>query len=681
VSRARGAAGTSAAPAEQRAEELRIQLDRHAHRYYVLDDPEISDAEYDKLFRELVDIEAAHPELQTPDSPTQRVGGAPLEGFTKALHRAPMLSLGNAFSAGEVEEFTRRCERAIGKVSGYVCELKIDGLAVSLLYEDGRLVRGATRGNGVEGEDVTAQLRTVRSIPTSLRTTGRALPAVLEVRGECYMPKPAFAQLNERLDEAGKPRYANPRNAAAGAVRQLDPRVTASRGLQTFTYQLDPAEPARSQDEVLTTLEELGFRVNPHRVRVDGVEGILAYVEEWGERRHSLDYETDGVVIKVAALAEQIELGTISRSPRWAIAYKFPPEEVETVVEDIRVYVGRTGAATPVAWLEPVLVAGTTVKRATLHNEDEVARKDVRVGDSVVLHKAGDVIPEIVRVILERRPRDAKPWEVPASCPSCGSDLVREEGEVVRRCINPLCPAQRNERLFHFASRAGVNIEGLGAQIIVQLVERGYVEDAADIYRVTREQLLTLDGFADKSADNLLHSIEARRTVALTRLINALGIRHVGDHTAEVLARRFGSLETLASATEDELAGTEGIGPIVAHAVAEWFASRPAQQLIAKLRDVGVRAQAPAGGGADGPWQGQTWVLTGTLSSMTRPQAEERVRALGGNPGSSVSAKTHTVVAGEAAGSKLEKAQRLNVRVLDEEAFLAELATAESARA
>jgi DNA ligase (NAD+) len=669
------------AGAEERAAELRRALDYHGHRYHVLDDPEISDAEYDRLFRELVDIEEAHPELRTDDSPTLRVGGAPLPGFTKARHRAPMLSLGNAFSHEEVEEFTRRCERLIGSVGGYVCELKIDGLAISLLYEGGRLVRGATRGNGVEGEDVTAQLRTVRSIPMSLRATGRHLPPILEARGECYLPKPAFAALNARLDEAGKPRYANPRNAAAGAVRQLDPRVTASRGLQTFMYQLDPAEPATSQDEVLATLEELGFRVNPHRARVDGVAGIVAYLEEWRDRRHELDYETDGVVIKVASLAEQLELGFVSRSPRWAIAYKFPPEEVETVVEDIRVYVGRTGAATPVAWLSPVIIAGTTVKRATLHNEDEVARKDVRVGDAVVLHKAGDVIPEIVRVILEKRPPDARPWVVPPACPSCGSELVREGAEVVRRCVNPLCPAQRVERIIHFASRAGVNIEGLGAAIVEQLVERGYVADPADIYGLTREQLLTLDGFADKSADNLLRNIDARRTVPLQRLVNALGIRHVGDHTAEALATRFGSLEALEDAGEEDLAGTEGIGAVVAHEVARWLGSQPARELIDKLRAAGVHAEAPAGARPDGPWKGQTWVVTGTLSSMTRAQAEERIRALGGNPGGSVSSKTHTVVAGEAAGSKLEKAQRLNVRVLDEEGFLAELAAAEAAAA
>jgi DNA ligase (NAD+) len=663
-----------------RAAELRRLLEHHGHRYYVLDSPEIEDHEYDRLFRELLELEAAHPELQSPDSPTQRVGSAPLEAFTKARHRMPMLSLSNAFSALEVEEFARRARRGLGAVSGYVCELKIDGLAVSLLYEQGRLVRGATRGNGVEGEDVTAQLRTVRSIPVELRppATG-ALPAVIEVRGECYLPKSAFARLNTELDDQGKPGYANPRSAAAGAVRQLDSRITARRGLQTFMYQLDPSDPAETQAGVLGVLGELGFRVNPHHRRVEEVAGVLTYLDEWRERRHELDYETDGVVIKVDDLAQQRELGSVSRSPRWAVAYKFPPEEVETTVLDIAVQVGRTGAATPVAQLEPVLVAGSVVRRCTLHNEDEVGRKDVRVGDLVLLHKAGDVIPEIVRVLVERRRRELAPWAMPANCPSCGAELVREPGEAVRRCVNPLCPAQRRERLRHFASRAGVNIEGLGEAIIDQLVERGYVEDAADIYRATREQLLTLDGFAERSADNLLAAIQARRRVPLGRLVNALGIRHVGEHTAIALAARFGSLEALEAASTEALLTTEGIGQVVAEALARWFGAAQGRELLARLRAAGVEAlpdTGAAGGGGPGPWQGQTWVLTGSLENLTRQQAEDRIRALGGIPGSSVSRKTTAVVAGGSPGSKLEKAQRLGVRVLDEAGFLSELEAA-----
>jgi DNA ligase (NAD+) len=404
------------AAARKEATELRRVIDHHAHRYHVLDDPEITDAEYDQLFRRLLELEQAHPELVTEDSPTQRVGGAPLDGFVKTLHRTPMLSLGNAFTPDEVADFARRVERAAGAVSGYVCELKIDGLAISLLYEQGRLVRGATRGNGVEGEDVTAQLRTVRSIPAALRRLDGHVPDVVEVRGECYLPKAVFARINAEQDEKGKPRYANPRNAAAGAVRQLDPRITARRGLQTFMYQLDPPAPASSQDGVLRLLGDLGFRVNPHAQRVDSLESILAYLDDWRDRRHELEYETDGVVVKVAGLDEQAELGAVSRSPRWAIAYKFPPEEVETTVLDIHVQVGRTGAVTPVAVLEPVQVAGSTVRRCTLHNEDEVRRKDVRVGDAVLLHKAGDVIPEIVRVLVDRRPSPPPAeWQMPTS--------------------------------------------------------------------------------------------------------------------------------------------------------------------------------------------------------------------------------------------------------------------------
>jgi DNA ligase (NAD+) len=661
---------------EKRYRELRAEVERHSHLYHVLDRPEIADAEYDRLFAELSRIEAEHPELGDADSPTQRVGGTPLDAFAKAVHRVPMLSLGNAFSVEEVEDFVARIRRLIGDVEGYVCELKIDGLAVSLSYRDGRLVRGATRGNGVQGEDVTAQLRTVRSVPTTLRSVKSGLPAEIEVRGEAYLPKPALAALNARLEEEGKPTYANPRSAAAGGVRQLDPRITAARGLQTFMYGVDPPGPARSQAQLLGFLEELGFRVNPHRRQVRDVEGILAFLEEWGEKRHQLDYDTDGVVIKVDRLDQQAELGFVARSPRWAIAYKFPPEEVETTVEDILVQVGRTGAVTPVAALTPVQVAGTVVRRATLHNEDEIARKDIRVGDTVILHKAGDVIPEVVRVLTDRRPAGSRPWVMPDVCPSCSGPLEREEGEVVRRCNNALCPAQRRERLRHFASRQAMNIEGLGEAIIDQLIDRGHVSDPADLFRLDKATLLTLDGFADRAATRLLDAIAARREVPLARLVNALGIRHVGEHTAFTLAARFGTLEALAAATEEQLLSTEGIGAVVAHHVAAWFSSDQGRALIDKLGEVGVRAEPAAGHG--GPWAGQTWVLTGSLEALTRPVAEARIRAVGGTPGSSVSKKTHTVVAGPGAGSKLEKAQRLGVRVIDEPSFLAELERAEA---
>jgi len=664
------------APEEARARhaELVRTIEHHAHRYYVLDSPEIEDSEYDALFRELANLEELHPELQTPDSPTQRVGAAPVEAFAKAPHRTPMLSLANAFGVEEVEEFVRRVERAVGAVDAYVCELKIDGLAVSLSYKDGQLLRGATRGNGLEGEDVTAQLRTVRTIPTRLLAGVGGVPAEIEVRGEVFLPKGAFARLNEDLDERGKPRYANPRNAAAGSVRQLDPRITARRGLRAFMYAIDPPGEAGTQAGVLDALDRLGLPTNPHRRVVSNVEGIAGYVEEWRDRRHDLDYDTDGVVIKVAPLALQEELGAVARSPRWAIAYKFPPEEVETVVLDIIVSVGRTGAATPVAVLEPALVAGTTVRRATLHNEDEVARKDIRIGDTVLLHKAGDVIPEVERPLLEKRPEGAAPWRMPDRCPSCDTELVREEGEVVRRCVNPLCPAQRRERLRHFASRASLNIEGLGEAIIDQLVDGGHVADAADIFRLDKATLLTLDGFADKSADNLLRAIDERRHVSLGRLINALGIRHVGEHTAFTLAAHFGTLDALTAAGEEELLAVEGVGPVVARSVAGWFASEPGRELLRRLAEVGVEAEQTEA--STGPWTGQTWVLTGGLDGLTRPEAEARIRALGGTPGSSVSRKTHAVVAGAAPGSKLEKAQRLGVRVLDEAQFLAELEAA-----
>ena len=660
--------------ARVRHAELVRTVEHHAHRYYVLDSPEIEDSEYDALFRELVGLEELHPELQTPDSPTQRVGAAPVEAFAKAPHRTPMLSLANAFGVDEVEEFVRRVERVVGTVDAYVCELKIDGLAVSLSYRDGQLVRGATRGNGLEGEDVTAQLRTVRTIPTRLLAGVGGIQAEIEVRGEVFLPKSAFARLNEELDERGKPRYANPRNAAAGSVRQLDPRITARRGLRAFMYAIDPPGDAGTQAGVLDALDRLGLPTNPHRRVVSNVEGVAAYVEEWHDRRHDLDYDTDGVVIKVASLALQEELGAVARSPRWATAYKFPPEEVETVVLDIIVSVGRTGAATPVAVLEPALVAGSTVRRATLHNEDEVARKDIRIGDTVLLHKAGDVIPEVERPLLEKRPDGAQPWRMPERCPSCDTELVREEGEVVRRCVNPLCPAQRRERLRHFASRAGLDIEGLGEAIIDQLVDGGHVADAADLFRLDKATLLTLDGFADRSAENLLRAIDERRHVPLGRLVNALGIRHVGEHTAFTLAAHFGTLDALAGAPEEGLLAVEGIGPVVARSVAGWFASEPGRELLHRLAEVGVEPERTEA--STGPWTGQTWVLTGGLDALSRPEAEARIRALGGTPGSSVSRKTHAVVAGASPGSKLEKAQRLGVRVLDEAQFLAELEAA-----
>lgn len=662
--------------AGQRAAELRRLLDHHAHLYYVLDDPAISDADYDALFRELVELETRFPEVQTPDSPTLRVGGPPADSFAKVRHRAPMLSLANAFSAAEIDAFVRRIERAGLHPHGYAVELKIDGLAISLTYRDGRLIRGATRGNGVEGEDVTANIRTIRSIPPVLRATPSGMPAEFEVRGEVYLPKQNFAALNRHLEELGKPGYANPRNAAAGAVRQLDPSVTAKRGLQTFMYQLEPRGPAATQSDVLSLLSTMGFRVNPHAQRVNSVPEVIAFTDRWREARHDLEYETDGVVVKVDDVALQDELGAVARSPRWAVAYKFPPEQVETVVRDIAVQVGRTGAVTPVALLDPVPVAGSTVRRCTLHNEDEVARKDIRIGDTVLLHKAGDVIPEIVRVLTERRPPDSRPWAMPPNCPSCDGPAVRETGEVVRRCLNPLCPAQRRERLRHFAARPALNIEGLGEAVIDQLVDSGLVHDPADLFRLTVDQVRVLEGFAQRSAEKLVASIAARRNPPLGRLINALGLRHVGEHMAAALAVRFGTLDALEAASEESLRDTEGVGATVAQSVARWFTSDEGRELIRRLREVGVEATPPLR--SEGPWSGETWVLTGVLTSMSRAQAEEAIRHRGGHPASSVSRKTTVVVAGEDAGSKLEKAQRLGVRVIDEDEFLQRLASTPS---
>ncbi len=663
--------------ARNRALELRDLLDHHSHLYYVLDRPEIEDSEYDRLLRELVDIETEYPELVTQDSPTQRVGGAPLDAFRKVAHVTPMLSLGNAFSVDEVGGFVRRVEREVSRVEGYCCELKIDGLAISLTYRDGSLVRAATRGNGIEGEDVTNNIRTIRSVPIRLRQIPEGIPREFEVRGEVYMPKSSFAALNSRLEEADKPTYANPRNAAAGAVRQLDPTITASRGLSTYMYHLELPGLVRSQSEALELMAAMGFRVNRNFAVVAGIEGVEAYLDQWRDRRHDLDYGTDGVVIKVNSLTLQAELGAVSRSPRWAIAYKFPPETVETRVLDIIVQIGRTGAATPVANLEPVLVAGSTVRRCTLHNEDEVARKDVRIGDSVVLHKAGDVIPEIVKVIVAKRQPDSRPWSMPEGCPVCGTELGRDPDSAVRRCLNPLCPAQRRERLCHFASRGAVNIEGLGESIIDQLVDAGLVDDAGDLFSLTPEQLLGLDGFAERSAHKLVEAIAARRRVPLHRFVNALGIRQVGEQTASDLANHFGSLERLASATEAELLGIEGIGPIVAHHVATWFASSEGRELLAGLRAAGVVTEPPSGGG-EGPLSGQSWVFTGTLTGMTRSQAEERIRALGGNCGSNVNSKTAVVVTGADPGGKYAKAVRLGIRIFDEAAFLEELSRLES---
>jgi DNA ligase (NAD+) len=656
------------AQARKRVLVLREEINRHNYLYFVLDQPEISDAEYDRLYAELVALETQFPGLVTPDSPTQRVGGAPADAFVKVTHRTPMLSLGNAFSEEEVREFDARVRRGLGgEAVEYVTELKIDGLAISLQYEDGLFTVGATRGDGYIGEDVTQNLKTIRSVPLRVRA-GSDLPKRFEVRGEVYMPKASFARLNAELAAAGKPQFANPRNAAAGAVRQLDSRITAQRRLQTFIYHLDPAGAARTHGETLERLATAGFRVNPSWRRHADLEGVLSFLRESEERRKALDYEIDGVVIKVNRLAQQAELGFVSRSPRWALAFKFSPEQAETVVEAIHVQVGRTGAVTPVAWLRPVLVGGTTVTRATLHNEDEVARKDVRVGDHVLVQRAGDVIPEVVRVLKEKRRRGARPWKMPATCPECKQELVRDVEEAVRRCINPACPAQLRERLLHFVSRGAMNIEGVGYAVLEQLLARKLVAEPADFYHLTRDQLLQLDGFAGKAADNLLRNIAQSKAVTLTRFIYGLGIRHVGGHLASVLAEHFGSVERLMAATREDLLAVAGIGPIVAESVYAHFQRAEWQAVVHRLLEAGVEIRNP--GKREGRLRGQTFVLTGTLASIPRREAEEMIRSQGGVASSSVSAKTDFLVAGDSPGSKLERARKLGVRVLDEEGFL-----------
>jgi DNA ligase (NAD+) len=653
--------------AQARALELRTLIDRANRQYYVRDNPEITDAEYDALFRELVELETQYPELVTPDSPTQRVGGPPSDAFAKVTHRTPMLSLANAFEREEVREFDKRVHRALGDLRvEYVTELKIDGLAMSLLYDQGRYKIGATRGDGYVGEDVTPNVKTIPSVPLSV-TIPAEFPQTFEVRGEVYMPKRSFQRLNAELAAEGKPPFANPRNAAAGAVRQLDPRITARRRLDTFIYALDPPGSAKSQEQILERLAQMGFHVNDNRRTHRDIEAVIAFLDEWQEKRHGLDYEIDGIVIKVNDLGQQAELGFVSRSPRWALAFKFPPEQAETVIEDIKIYIGRTGAATPVAWLRPTQIAGVTVSRATLHNEDEVARKDVRPRDHVIIQRAGDVIPEVVRVLKEKRPTSSRPWHMPKRCPECGTELVREPGEAATRCINPTCPAQVLEHLRHFVG--ALDIEGLGYATLQQLIDRKLVKDPADLYHLTKDQLLSLEGFADRSAQNLLDRLEASKATTFLRFLVALGVNHVGWTMAGLLADHFGTIGRLQSASVDDLRAIGGVGPTVAEAVHDYFQLPASRALIERLLQAGIVIKQPER--REGPLTGKTFVLTGTLTSLTRGQAEEQIKSLGGTVGSGVTKKTDYLVAGADPGSKLEKAQRLKVPVLDEAAFLA----------
>ena len=644
-----------------RVEELRELIRRHEHAYYVLDEPAVSDAQYDALFLELRRIEEERPDLLTTDSPTQRVGGEASDQFAKVRHRSPMLSLQNAFDEAEIRAFDKRVRAAVGDKVVYCAELKIDGLAMSLTYAKGRLQRAATRGDGTVGEDVTANVRTIRSVPLSV-TPAKGLPDLFEVRGEVYFPIAGFEKLNREMEAAGKPRFVNPRNTAAGSVRQIDPNVTASRDLQTFMYTLDPAGPARSQWDVLNTLDQMGFRVNRNRRRLKSIDEVIEYHADWQRRRHELEYEIDGMVVKVDGFAQQLELGFVARSPRWAIAFKYAPEQAETEVEKIECYVGRTGVLTPVAHVKPVVVGGVTIKNVTMHNEAQVNEKGVYVGARVMIHRAGDVIPEIVSV---KDPKQG--WKMPKKCPVCGGEVVREEPYIAHRCINPFCGAQRLERLRHFA--AVMDVEGLGYATLTQVIDRGVVEDPSDLYRMSKDQVIQLEGFADKSAQNLVDRIGASRRPDLWRFLFALGIPQVGEATAQLLAAEFGSIENLREATEEDLQRVEGVGPNMAGEVRRYFQGHGAK-LVQKLLAAGVEPQAAEAVG-DGPFAGKTFVFTGTLETMSRPDAEALVRQLGGKPAGSVSSKTDYVVAGPGAGSKLEKAQKLKLTVLDEEQFKA----------
>ncbi|MDQ7793599.1 MAG: NAD-dependent DNA ligase LigA [bacterium] len=653
-------------------EALRAEIRHHDYLYHVLDRPLISDQAYDRLLALLVDLETRHPDLVSPDSPSQRVGGAPAEGFGQVRHPVNLLGLDNAAGAADLRDFDRRVRSLLGgEEPGYVAELKIDGLTVALTYRQGFLVQGATRGDGELGEDVTANLRTIRSIPLRLREPS---PARLAVRGEVYMSREDFLQLNRERERVGEPAFANPRNAAAGSVRQLDPRVTAGRSLDSFVYELlemDGPAPDFHQD-VLESLRAWGFRVNPHSRRCTGIEEVIAYCQHWSSEYRELPYETDGVVVKVDRLDSRVRLGHRARSPRWAVAFKFAADEELTVVRAMEVQVGRTGALTPVVHLEPVRLAGSTVSRASLHNEDIVAEKDVRVGDTVRIRKAGGVIPEVVEVVKDRRTGGEAPFVVPAVCPACGARTVRLAGEAARRCPNTLgCPAQRQEAVIHFASRGALDIRGLGPAVVATLFEAGLIGDVADLYRLTEADLTGLPRLGPKSARNLVQAVAASRAAPLHRLIYGLGIRHVGERVAALLATHFGSLDRLLQADQADLEEVPEVGPKIAAAVAAFFREQANLQVLAKLR-------AAAGGGSDRPVEasgegtlaGRQFAFTGTLRSLPRREAEEAVRARGGRVGG-LSRQTTCLVAGENPGSKLDRARELGVAVLSEEEFLA----------
>ena len=686
-------------PAE-RIDELRRLIRHHEECYYVLNAPEIADAEFDALMSELDRLERENPDLRSSDSPTQRVSGRVAAGFASVAHLEPMLSLDNAYSEDDLRAFDDRVRRGLAEIAAaasvvnYVAELKIDGLSLALTYEDGKLVRGATRGDGVHGEDVSHNVRTIRAIPLRLRdwqdpdghTDGRVPAGRVEVRGEVYLPRRAFERMNAEREKAGEPLFQNPRNAAAGTMRNLDPALVSKRGLSAFFYQVVPG--GGSHADTLTRLRQWGLPVEPHWQRCAGIEALIGFCRDWQDRRRQLEFDTDGVVIKVDGDAERRKLGFTSKFPRWAVAFKFPAEQKTTLLKRIDVNVGRTGAVTPFAVLDPVFLAGSTISMATLHNADDIGRKDIREGDIVTIEKAGDVIPRVVGPVLARRPPDAVPWVMPSTCPRCGSHLHREEEEAVWRCENTSCPARLQRGLEHFASRSAMNIEGLGESLITQLIAQRLVRDYADLYSLTTEQLGSLtstsqraDGqeiqrrFGEKNAAKVVQQIERSRSNDLWRLIYGLGIRHVGERGAQVLARAFGSMAALAAATREQLQHTSEIGPVLAESVRSWFDESHNGELVARLGRAGVRLEIPEAERAllerPGPLTGRTYVITGTLVSMSREQATVAIERLGGKVAGSVSKKTTGVIVGADPGSKADKAQQLGVPILDEPALLA----------
>jgi DNA ligase (NAD+) len=659
----------------QRYAELVEQINRANYRYYVLDSPDIADAEYDALMNELRAIEADHPELAAPDSPTQRVGAGPSEQFAVVPHRVPMLSLANAFNPDQLRAWHERISRLLGRpITDFTIEPKIDGLAIMLRYERGRFTIGATRGDGSQGEDITPNLKTVRTVPLSLQESP---PEYLEVRGEVYLSRAAFQKINDERATAGQPLFANPRNCAAGSVRQLDSRITARRPLDVFIYALGEAHgwQPRTQWEMLEAFAQWGFKTNPNNRHVETIEDVIKACAEWEHRRESLDYEIDGVVVKVNDLDIQSELGAVGREPRWAIAFKFPPVQATTVLERIAVNVGRTGSLNPFAILKPVQVGGVTISQATLHNEDDIRRKDIREGDTVLVHRAGEVIPQVIGPILGKRPPTAVPYEIPRTCPVCGSPVVRPEGEAMARCTGGFakCVAQRFELLKHFAGRGSMDIEAIGEKLAWTLIDKGLVYDPPDLYKLTREQLTALERMGDKSAQNVLDNIAASKGRSLTRVLYALGIRYVGYQTAELLAQAFGSMERVRAATLEQITEIEGIGPKIAESAYAWFQNADNLKMLDKLVAAGVNMTEESAT-RSGPLAGMTIVVTGRLEHHSRTQIEQRIKDLGGTVGDSVSKKTSVLIAGEDAGSKLARAQKLGTQVVDEDGFEALLA-------